>query len=129
MSHVIAIDEGTTSVRAVCFDHENKKIDDVKSIQLKQYYPRPSFVEESPSEIYSAALASLIEAIDKTGVKNVDGIAVTNQRETVVAWEKSSGKPLYNAIVWQCRRTSDLCEKLKAEGLEDYVNFINEPDI
>lgn len=115
MSHVIAIDEGTTSVRAVCFDHENKKIDDVKSIQLKQYYPRPSFVEESPSEIYSAALASLIEAIDKTGVKNVDGIAVTNQRETVVAWEKSSGKPLYSAIVWQCRRTKDYCERVEKE--------------
>lgn len=119
MSHIIAIDAGTTSVRAVAFDHENKKIDEVKSIQLKQYYPKPSYVEESPSEIYSAALASLIETIDKIGVKNVDGISITNQRETVVAWEKSSGKPLYNAIVWQCRRTEDYCERVEKEYGEE----------
>ena len=103
--YVIALDEGTTSTRAVLYDIKLKKIVKVKSFQIKQFYPKPSYVEESASEIYSASLGALVEIIDETGADLIAGIGITNQRETVIAWSKSNGKPLYNVIIWQCRRT------------------------
>lgn len=115
MSYVIALDEGTTSTRAVLYNTQSQKIEKIKSIHIRQYYPLPSYVEESASEIYSSSLAALVEIIDGTGAKNISGIGITNQRETVVAWSKSTGKPLYNAIIWQCRRTADYCKKIENE--------------
>ena len=115
MKYVIALDEGTTSTRAVLYNIKSGKIEKVKNIPVKQHYPQPSFVEESAPEIYSSTLAALIEIIETVGADNVVGIGVTNQRETVVAWERSSGKPLYNAIIWQCRRTVDYCASIEKE--------------
>ena len=113
MSYVIAIDEGTTSTRAVLYDLNQKKIIMQKSSAIKQIYPKPSFVEENANEIYAETLSSLIEILESADdVKKVKGIGITNQRETVIAWDKVTGKPLYNAIVWQCRRTADYISEL-----------------
>ncbi len=113
MSYIVAIDEGTTSTRAVLYDLENKKIVMQKSSPIKQIYPEPSFVEENANEIYAETLSSLIEILESADdVKKVKGIGITNQRETVIAWDRLTGKPLYNAIVWQCRRTADYISEL-----------------
>lgn len=113
MAYIVAIDEGTTSARAVLYDLDKKEIVASKSSELKQIYPEPTFVEESANEIYAQTLASLIEILESADdVKNVLGIGVANQRETVVAWDKTTGKPLYNAIVWQCRRTAKYMERI-----------------
>ncbi len=120
--YVIALDEGTTSTRAVLYDIKLKKIVKVKSFQIKQFYPKPSYVEESASEIYSASLGALVEIIDETGADLIAGIGITNQRETVIAWSKSNGKPLYNAIIWQCRRTAEYCELLEKDYAETIKN-------
>jgi len=113
MKYVIALDEGTTSTRAVLYNVETQQIEKIKSILINQIYPKPSYVEQSALEIYSSSLASLVEIIDSVGAENVYGIGITNQRETVIAWEKNSGKPLYNAIIWQCRRTADYCKEIE----------------
>jgi glycerol kinase len=111
--YIVAIDEGTTSTRAVLYDLEKGEIVLQKSSPIKQIYPKPSFVEENANEIYAETLSSLIEILESADdVTKVAGIGITNQRETVIAWDKITGKPLYNAIVWQCRRTADFMEKL-----------------
>ncbi len=114
MKYIVAIDEGTTSTRAVLYDLESKKIVAQKSSPISQIYPEPSFVEENANEIYAQTLSSLIEILEGADdLKKVLGIGVTNQRETVIAWDRISGKPLYNAIVWQCRRTADFMANLE----------------
>jgi len=113
--YVIALDEGTTSTRAVLYDIAAGKIVKSRAVPVGQYYPQPSYVEESASEIYSSSLGALVEIIDETGAEQIAGIGITNQRETVVAWSRSSGKPLYNAIIWQCRRTADYCRETERE--------------
>ena len=113
MKYILAIDEGTTSTRAVLYDLGEKRIVLQKSSPIKQIYPKPSFVEENANEIYAETLSSLIEVLEGADdVKNVMGIGITNQRETVIAWDKKTGKPLYNAIVWQCRRTADYMQEI-----------------
>ena len=113
MKYILAIDEGTTSTRAVLYDLDEKRIVLQKSSPIKQIYPKPSFVEENANEIYAETLSSLIEVLEGADdVKNVLGIGITNQRETVIAWDKKTGKPLYNAIVWQCRRTADYMQEI-----------------
>ena len=113
MSYIVAIDEGTTSTRAVLYDLEQKKIVQQKSSPINQIYPKPSFVEENANEIYAETLSSLIEILEGADdIKKVVGIGITNQRETVIAWDRLTGKPLYNAIVWQCRRTADFMAEL-----------------
>lgn len=113
MSYIIALDEGTTSTRAVIYNVESQRIEKVNNVDIKQYYPKPSYVEESATEIYSSSLGVLVESIETVGVENVLGVAITNQRESVIAWERSTGKPLYNAIIWQCRRTMDYCKEIE----------------
>ena len=113
MNYVIALDEGTTSTRTVIYNIHSQKIEKVINVPIKQYYPKPSYVEESATEIYSASLGVLVEAIETVGVEKLLGIAITNQRESVIAWERSTGKPLYNAIIWQCRRTMDYCKQIE----------------
>ena len=115
MKYVIALDEGTTSTRAVLFNTHTQKIDKVKNVPIKQYYPKPGYVEENATEIYSSSLGVLVDCIETVGVDYIAGIAITNQRETVIAWERSTGKPLYNAIIWQCRRTMEYCERIENE--------------
>ncbi len=114
MSYIVAIDEGTTSTRAVLYDLEKKQIVRQKSSPIKQVYPKPSFVEENASEIYAETLSSLVEILESADdIRQVLGIGITNQRETVVAWDRATSKPLYNAIVWQCRRTADFMSRLE----------------
>lgn len=126
MSHpkryVVALDQGTTSSRAIIFD-EDARIQGIAQREFAQIYPQAGWVEHDPMEIWSSQRSTLTEVLAKTGInpQQIAAIGITNQRETTVVWEKSTGKPVYNAIVWQCRRTAALCEQLKARGLTDYI--------
>ena len=115
MKYIVSVDEGTTSTRAVLFDISEKRIIRQKSMAINQIYPRPSYVEEDANEIYARTLSSLVEIIESVeDPRDIAGIGITNQRETVVAWDRKTGKPLYHAIVWQCRRTADYIRELGA---------------
>ena len=117
---IVAVDEGTTSTRACLYDVSKKKFVLSRSASIAQIYPQPSFVEENANEIYANTLSVLIEMIESApDLSSVAGIGITNQRETVVAWDRKSGKPLYNAIIWQCRRTSEEMEELSATHGEE----------
>ncbi|MGL4517937.1 MAG: glycerol kinase GlpK, partial [Shewanella sp.] len=120
--YVVALDQGTTSSRAIVFDH-NANIIHVSQREFRQIYPHPGWVEHDPMEIWASQSSVLIEVLARAGIHSdeVAAIGITNQRETTVIWEKATGKPIYNAIVWQCRRSFDICEQLKAQGLEAYV--------
>ncbi|WP_458735055.1 glycerol kinase GlpK [Zobellella taiwanensis] len=120
--YVVALDQGTTSSRAIIFD-ENAAIQGVAQREFGQIYPQAGWVEHDPMEIWASQRSTLTEVLAKTGISpdQIAAIGITNQRETTVVWEKSTGKPVYNAIVWQCRRTADICEQLKARGLTDYI--------
>lgn len=120
--YVMALDQGTTSSRAIII---NKKGEIVAKAQkeFNQYYPQNGWVEHNPSEILFSELEAILQVL-REGKFNPDDIAaigITNQRETTIVWDKETGKPVYNAIVWQCRRTADYCEELKALGLGDYI--------
>ncbi|WP_064606176.1 glycerol kinase GlpK [Photobacterium sp. J15] len=120
--YIVALDQGTTSSRAVVLDH-NANIVCTSQREFTQIYPKAGWVEHDPLEIYATQSSTLVEALAKAGIRSdqVAGIGITNQRETTIVWNKNTGKPVYNAIVWQCRRTADICEKLKQEGLTDYI--------
>ena len=120
--YVIALDQGTTSSRCILFNHEGE-ICSVAQREFTQHYPQPGWVEHDPLEIWSTQLGVLVEAAGGIGVdlSDVAAIGITNQRETTIVWDKETGRPIYNAIVWQCRRTADRIEKLKKDGLEDLV--------
>lgn len=119
---VMALDQGTTSSRAIIF---NKKGEIVAKGQneFTQYYPQNGWVEHDPNEILFSMVSAMMGCIRGTDIdlSQIAGIGITNQRETTVVWEKETGKPIHNAIVWQCRRTAEYCEELKQEGLSDYV--------
>ncbi len=120
--YIVALDQGTTSSRAVVLDHD-ANIVSVSQREFSQIYPDDGWVEHDPMEIYATQSSTLVEALGKAGIRSdeVAAIGITNQRETTVVWDKETGKPVYNAIVWQCRRTADICEQLKAQGLEEYI--------
>jgi glycerol kinase len=123
MDKILAIDEGTTSARAAVYDLKENKIIFIAKKELKQYYPEEGFVEEKAEDIYNAVYWSLCKAIESIADKSeIKGIGITNQRETVIMWDKLTGEPVYNAIIWQCRRTAEYCQKLK----EKYGNLIKE---
>ena len=116
---VMAIDQGTTGTRVIIFNHQGRAVS--KSYrEFKQYYPQLGWVEHNPLEIWKTTLSTIEEALrhGKVKAEEISGIGITNQRETTVAWEKDTGKPVCPAIVWQCRRTASICDKLKREGLE-----------
>ncbi|MDF2984752.1 MAG: glycerol kinase [Eubacterium sp.] len=117
--YILSLDQGTTSSRAVLFDSLTGQIAGMKSIPLRQIYPQPGWVEHDASEIYSDQLEAMCGAIEEASIDpgQIACIGITNQRETVVVWDKATGKPIYNAIVWQCRRTSNICDDLKMSGL------------
>jgi glycerol kinase len=119
MSHILSLDQGTTSSRAIVFDHHGA-ITSVVQNEFEQIFPRPGWVEHDPREIWSSQLSVATEAISMAGLsaKDIEAIGITNQRETTVVWERASGQPVYNAIVWQDRRTSEFCDQLKADGHE-----------
>ena len=120
--YILALDQGTTSSRAIVFDH-NGSIRSAAQKEFSQHFSQPGWVEHDPNEIWSseaAVIAEAISAIDING-KNIAGIGITNQRETTIVWDIDTEEPVYNAIVWQDRRTASLCDQLKAQGLVDMV--------
>jgi len=118
--YILAIDQGTTSTRALLYD-KNGDIVEKAQKEFTQYYPKPGWVEHDPEEIWNSTIGVINNVIKKSEIKpyDIDSIGITNQRETTVVWDKNTGEPLYNAIVWQCRRTSDICKNLKEEGYEE----------
>ena len=122
MKYIVALDQGTTSSRAVVVD-ENGKVVAVHGMEFPQIYPQPGWVEHDPAQILSSQVESLKKAVEKTAIdpKDIVGIGITNQRETTIIWDKATGKPVCNAIVWQCRRTAAEIERLKAEGASEII--------
>lgn len=120
--YVIALDQGTTSSRAIIFDAMGTPVT-IAQYPFPQIYPEPGWVEHDPMVILETQLRALAEAFEKSGLSPTDiaGIGITNQRETTIVWDKNTGKPVYNAIVWQCRRTAPICDQLKASGIGEYV--------
>ncbi len=122
MTHIMAIDQGTTSSRAIIFDEKMQIVASAQE-EFEQHYPDSGWVEHDPSDLWSSTAATCRSAIEKAGIPEGDiaGIGITNQRETVVVWEKATGRPIHNAIVWQDRRTAEICRELKEAGHEDQV--------
>ncbi|MDV4150677.1 glycerol kinase GlpK [Clostridium sp. AL.422] len=120
--YIIALDQGTTSSRAIVFDKE-QNILGVSQKEFTQIYPKEGWVEHDPLEIWATQYGVLQEVIAKTNISQdeVAAIGITNQRETTIVWDKNTGAPIYNAIVWQCRRTAEICDDLKVKGLEVYI--------
>ena len=120
--YLLALDEGTTSVRAILFD-KLMNIIAVSQHEFTQIYPQPGYVEHDAMEIYANQYAAMTECIAKSGISpsEIAGIGITNQRETTVVWDKATGKPICNAIVWQCRRTADICRKAISDGMEEII--------
>ncbi|MBR2070556.1 MAG: glycerol kinase, partial [Clostridia bacterium] len=121
--YILSLDEGTTSARALVYDTVEKKMVSVAQQEFKQIYPRPAWVEHDANEIWKAQLLSMQTAVAYADIdaEEIYGIGITNQRESVVMWDVVSGKPIYNSICWQCRRTADYCEDLKKQGLEPFI--------
>lgn len=119
---ILALDQGTTSSRAIVFDHDGK-ICSVAQKEFKQYFPKPGWVEHNPNEIWSSEAAVIAEAISAIDINGLDiaAIGITNQRETTIVWDIDTEEPIYNAIVWQDRRTAEFCDKLRAEGHTDVI--------
>jgi Glycerol kinase len=122
MSYIVAIDQGTTSTRCIAFDQAGN-IAAVAQEEITQYFPKPGWVEHNPVEIWESVRSTLLKVAKKVGPKNIHAIGITNQRETTVVWDKRTGKPVYNAIVWQSRQTVDICESLKAKGLDPEIRY------
>ena len=120
--YILALDQGTSSSRAIVFDHEGN-IRSTAQMEFTQYFPKPGWVEHNPMEIWSSEAAVIAEAITKMGINglNIAGIGITNQRETTIVWDAETGEPVYNAIVWQDRRTSEFCDTLR-----DKADFIRQ---
>ncbi|MCW3090901.1 MAG: glpK [Ferruginibacter sp.] len=120
--YILALDQGTTSSRAIVFD-QSGSIVSLAQKEFTQFFPQPGWVEHDPNEIWSTQLGVAAEAISKAGlsVKDIAAVGITNQRETAVVWERASGKPVYNAIVWQDRRTADFCDTLKANETDRFI--------
>ncbi len=119
--YIMALDAGTTSNRAILFDKRGQIIS-VAQKEFTQIFPSPGWVEHDANEIWSSMLGVAVECMSKVGVtyRDISGIGIANQRETTIVWDKNTGEPVYNAIVWQCRRTSKYCDSLKEEGLTDF---------
>lgn len=120
--YVIALDQGTTSSRAIIFDKE-LNIQGIAQKEFQQIYPKEGWVEQDAMSIWASQYSVLQEVIAKAAitVEDVAAIGITNQRETTIVWDKNTGKPVYNAIVWQCRRTADICKRIEEDGIADYI--------
>lgn len=121
--YIMALDQGTTSSRCIIFDQKSSIVSMAQK-EFEQFYPQPGWVEHNPREIWASQMAVTMEAISALGVRTDDiiSVGITNQRETTVVWDRKTGEPIYNAIVWQCRRTASMIDKLVADGLSDYVH-------
>lgn len=122
MKYILSLDQGTTSSRAIVFDKQGKIVGKAQQ-EFQQIYPHPGWVEHDPHDIYGSQVGVIVEALIRANVSAADiaAIGITNQRETTFVWDKNTGKPVYNAIVWQCRRTAEYCEQLKSQGLSDMI--------
>ena len=120
--YILALDQGTTSSRAIIFDKKGNIVSKAQN-EFAQIYPQAGWVEHDPLSILYSQFQAVSSCLISGGINTADiaGIGITNQRETTILWDRKTGKPVYNAIVWQCRRTADICEELKAQGLEDYI--------
>ena len=120
--YIVSLDQGTTSSRAIVFNSSGKIVG-VAQKEFKQIYPKAGWVEHDPEDIWNSQIEVFKQALAKSGVaiENVAALGITNQRETAIVWDKNTGKPIYNAIVWQCRRTAEYCDTLKAKGLDDKI--------
>ncbi|WNS73847.1 glycerol kinase GlpK [Bacillus sp. DTU_2020_1000418_1_SI_GHA_SEK_038] len=118
--YILSLDQGTTSSRAIIFDRKGAVVH-IAQKEFKQYFPNPGWVEHNPNEIWGSILAVIAAVLSETRIKpqQIAGIGITNQRETTVVWNKETGNPVYNAIVWQSRQTSEICEQLIAQGYND----------
>ena len=119
-NYIMALDQGTTSSRCILFDKKGQ-ICSVAQKEFTQHFPQPGWVEHDAEEIWATQKGLMFEALEKLGVEMSDiaGIGITNQRETTVVWDKVTGRPICKAIVWQCRRTAEYCDQLKAQGLTE----------
>src|SRR3954467_13915868 len=117
MPYILALDQGTTSSRAIVFDHDGA-IRAVAQKEFTQIFPTAGWVEHDPREIWASQIGVAVEALGRAQVRPAElaAIGITNQRETTIVWDRETGEPVYNAIVWQDRRTADFCEQLKADG-------------
>ncbi|MGO1758610.1 MAG: FGGY family carbohydrate kinase, partial [Mammaliicoccus vitulinus] len=117
--YILSIDQGTTSSRAILFDKEGT-IKFVSQREFKQYFPKGGWVEHDANEIWTSVLAVISSVLNENNIspKQIEGIGITNQRETAVVWDKNTGRPVYHAIVWQSRQTQEICAELKAKDLE-----------
>ncbi len=120
MRYILALDQGTTSSRAILFDHEGT-VQSVAQKEFEQIYPKPGWVEHDPNEIWSTQMGTASEALSRSGIQaqHVAAIGITNQRETTIVWDRDTGEPIHNALVWQDRRTSGLCDRLREQGHAD----------
>lgn len=120
--YMMAFDAGTTGCRTIIFDKSGKEISSAYQ-EFSQIYPQPGWVEHDPQEIWNAQYGTALRALNQANIvpEQIEGIGITNQRETCVVWDKMTGKPIMNALVWQDRRTADICEELKAQGHEEYI--------
>ena len=120
--YILSLDQGTSSSRAIVFNSDGTPVS-VSQKEFTQYFPQPGWVEHNPMEIWSSETAVIAESISAIGIngKNLAAIGITNQRETTIVWDAETGTPVYNAIVWQDRRTSEYCDSLKTEGLTDFI--------
>ena len=120
--YIMALDAGTTSNRCILFDHDGK-ICSVAQKEFTQYFPKPGWVEHDANEIWTTQLGVALSAMNKIGAtaEDIAAIGIANQRETTIVWDRDTGEPIYHAIVWQCRRTSEYCDKLKAEGYTEMI--------
>src|SRR5690554_54875 len=120
--YILSLDQGTTSSRAILFDKRGMIVGVAQS-EFPQIFPKAGWVEHDPMDIWGTQSGVARQVLDKHGIdpKNVAAIGITNQRETTVVWNKNTGKPIYNAIVWQCRRTAEYCDQLKEEGWTEKI--------
>ena len=124
-TYILALDQGTTSSRAILFDREQNILGTAQK-EFTQHYPREGWVEHDPVELWSSQYGVMMEAIAQSGVSpaEIAAIGITNQRETTILWDRATGRPIYNAIVWQCRRTAELVDQLRADGLEGHIRAV-----
>ncbi|OYW19820.1 MAG: glycerol kinase, partial [Sphingobacteriales bacterium 12-47-4] len=120
--YILSLDQGTTSSRSILFNEKGDSVG-VAQKEFRQIFPQPGWVEHDPEEIWSTQYGTMAEALAKANItmKQIAGIGITNQRETTVVWDRKTGKPIYNAIVWQDRRTASYCDELKAAGHETMI--------
>ena len=120
--YIMSLDQGTTSSRCILFDKQGR-ICSMAQKEFAQIYPEPGWVEHDPMEIWASQMSVVTEAVSRIGASadDIAALGITNQRETTVVWDRRTGRPIYNAIVWQCRRTADYINRLKCDGMEDYV--------